>query len=71
MIHHSIAKMIVHGLLLGVLSHLILDMLNPMGIRVFYPVGPRIRLAKIRTGSKGENIVFVMCIMFCIMAVIL
>ena len=38
LIQNSIARIVIYGLLLGVLSHLILDMLNPMGIRVFYQV---------------------------------
>ena len=37
----------------GYISHLVLDMLNPSGIRPFYKHGPRIRW-KIRTGSIQE-----------------
>lgn len=42
----------------GMLSHLILDTLNPSGVMWFYPLSRiRIHLMKIRTGRKGEKIV--------------
>ena len=43
---------------LGVASHLILDMLNPTGIPLFYPFQRKIRIAKIRTSGEGENVVY-------------
>lgn len=42
----------------GVASHLFLDMLNPMGIPLFYPFSKRFRIARIRTSGEGENIVY-------------
>lgn len=42
--------------LLGIASHLLLDMLNPSGIPVLYPWKKRFRFAKIHTGGKIEKI---------------
>ncbi len=47
------------GLLVGMASHLLLDMGTKNGIKLFFPISLRIRLPlTIRTGSKGEDIVF-------------
>jgi len=47
---------------LGVISHLLLDMLNPKGIPLLYPYPKRYRLARIKCGGKGEKAVQVMLI---------
>lgn len=38
----------------GMLSHLLLDSLNPRGIKWFWPFGKYRRIMKIKTGSTGE-----------------
>lgn len=46
------------GLTLGYLSHLLLDMLNPRGVPLFYPLTKdKYKIAKIRTGEWGEYVV--------------
>lgn len=46
------------GLLVGMLSHLLLDTLNPTGIMWLWPLSKkRLRLASIRTNSLGELLV--------------
>ena len=42
------------GLNIGILSHLILDMMNPTGVPLFYPYRKMYRVCKISTGSAGE-----------------
>ena len=44
------------GFFLGAISHLVLDTLNPSGIRWLWPGKHAYSLAKIKTGSTGENI---------------
>ena len=42
----------------GIVSHLVLDLLNPGGIPVFFPFDrERHRLAHIRTGGKAEGVI--------------
>ncbi|MCK8823812.1 metal-dependent hydrolase [Fuchsiella alkaliacetigena] len=48
-----------YGLLLGYISHLLADMLNPTGIPLFFPNSRRFSFGvKITTGSWQENIFF-------------
>ncbi len=50
---------IIYGLIAGMASHLLLDMGTKNGIKLFFPISIRVRLPlAIRTGSKGEDIVF-------------
>lgn len=46
-----------YGLITGYMSHLILDMLNPEGIPLFFPIKFKISIFKIKTGGIGEYIV--------------
>ena len=46
------------GFFIGYVSHLVLDVLTPMGIRLFWPLKFRVR-GFIRSGSWVEDIVFV------------
>ena len=46
-------------LALGMLSHLLLDMLNPTGVKLFWPVGKKRHLIGMKTGGLGEQIVAV------------
>ena len=49
-----IGRYIYMGLVLGYFSHLILDMLNPDGVPVLFPLKYRLSLMKIKTGHIGE-----------------
>ena len=42
--------------LCGILSHLLLDLLNPMGIPLLYPFPKRYRLARFRSGGTADEI---------------
>lgn len=42
--------------LTGYLSHLLLDCLNPAGLRILWPAGPKIRLPLGRVGEGAENL---------------
>lgn len=44
------------GLIIGALSHIALDMLNPHGVSLFYPYKKKISILKIKTGSSLESI---------------
>lgn len=44
------------GITVGVFSHLILDMLNPKGIQLFFPLPINISIAGITTGTLGDFI---------------
>lgn len=41
----------------GMVSHLLLDWLNPMGIQWFWPLGKHWNLLSIKTGGTGERII--------------
>ena len=43
-------------IVLGCVSHIILDMLTPSGVALFYPLKKRFKIPLIRTGSKLETI---------------
>lgn len=62
----AFTSIILSGLV-GILSHLFLDMLNPEGVPLFYPfVKKRMSLAKIKTGSGGDTLVGVACLGACV-----
>ena len=44
----------VLGLNIGILSHLLLDMMNPTGVPLFYPYKKKYHVCRICTGSAGE-----------------
>jgi len=50
------------AMLIGVFSHLALDLLNPMGIPLFYPCKKKINIFSIYTGSAGETIIAILMI---------
>jgi len=53
---------IIFGLLIGIISHLIMDSITVSGVRWSYFLGkPHIK-GPIRTGGTGENIIFVIMI---------
>lgn len=43
--------------LVGMISHLVLDMCNKKGIPLLYPFPKRFHIASIKTGSAGESVV--------------
>ncbi|MCL4440430.1 MAG: metal-dependent hydrolase [Firmicutes bacterium] len=65
MLWPSIPPPISYTVAAGYLSHLAVDMFNPEGVRLFWPVGPKISLARVlpwpftfKTGSRIEKFVF-------------
>ncbi len=47
------------GILIGIASHLVLDMATKNGIKLLYPIKSRVRFPlTTRTGGKIENVVF-------------
>lgn len=58
------------GTFLGYVSHLLLDMLNPMGVPLLYPfTKEKYKIGKIYTGDKGENIVSVVLILISVLMI--
>ena len=55
---------IAWGLFLGVLSHLVLDSLNPSGVPFLYPWPKRFNLASIKTGGVGEMVLVLAAVVF-------
>lgn len=48
-----------NGLLIGMFSHLVLDMGTKSGIQLFFPISFKVKFpVTIRTGSMPENIIF-------------
>lgn len=47
------------GLIIGYLSHLLLDALNPTGVPLFYPLDYKITFANVTTGGIWEWAVFI------------
>lgn len=56
-LHESLTAYCTIWLALGMLSHLLLDMLNPSGVKLFWPVGKKRHIIGMKTGSTGERIV--------------
>ena len=57
-------RSLIIGILLGMASHLILDMGTKKGIKLFFPVKISVRFPlTIKTGSKGERVVFALLCM--------
>lgn len=56
---------VIMGIFTGVLSHLMMDMLNPTGVPLFYPFNKKkYRIAKVRTGGDSEpTALMVFCLM--------
>lgn len=49
------------GLFVGMLSHLLLDALNPSGVPLFWPYKHRYNIARLRTGQGGDFVVLFVC----------
>lgn len=58
---NSYAYPIALGFFVGAISHVLLDMLNPQGVPLLYPIpkAKRFRIAHIRTGGLIEKVTFV------------
>ncbi len=53
--------MFASGATIGYISHIILDLFNPMGVPIFYPISKhRVHIANIKTGAQ-EGIVSAVC----------
>ncbi len=58
------------GIAVGILSHLFLDMLNPSGVPLLYPIKQRFHLMNIETGSGREKRMFWLFILIVIALVV-
>lgn len=57
-------KSILLGILLGMASHILLDMGTKKGVKLFFPVSISVRLPiTTKTGSKAEKVVFMLLTM--------
>lgn len=48
---------IISGLMIGHISHIILDLFTYQGVCLFYPSKKKIKLANLKTGARGERFV--------------
>ena len=64
-IHTSgwIGQAILWGVVIGYISHLIADMMNPQGIPLFFPNQNKFNLLNINTSSFGEHIFSIIVLM--------
>lgn len=49
--------LVAAGITVGIFSHIFLDMLNPEGVQLFFPLPMKISIGSIKTGSLGDFIV--------------
>lgn len=62
-ISNPLAETFIWGMIIGVASHLFLDMLNPAGIPLFGPFKrKKINILPIKTNSWGENIIAILLV---------
>ncbi|HAS90930.1 MAG TPA: hypothetical protein DCS12_01285 [Clostridiales bacterium] len=52
----------IYPTLIGIFSHLILDILNPLGIPLLSPGSKKVNLLNIYTGSMSENVLAVIMV---------
>lgn len=58
--------------LFGYLSHLLGDLMTPMGIKLLYPLSDRrFSLNLIKVGSKGEQLVFTLSALYIVSSILL
>lgn len=56
-IKEPVFAILLQGLLIGFVSHLFMDILNPKGCPILYPISKsNIKIMNIKTGGKGENV---------------
>lgn len=58
--HFPDQSLLITACLSGVVSHLFLDMLNPAGIPLFWPMSKRTRIANIRSGGTIDSVLGVL-----------
>lgn len=51
----SFYAIIVLGLMVGHISHILLDLLTPQGVLLFYPFPWKVSIGRIKTGAFGEK----------------
>ncbi len=56
-VSREIFILMVLGLLIGHLSHMILDLLTSQGIALLYPIKRKVHLAPFKTGGKAERVI--------------
>ena len=62
--NHPMANIFIWGMMIGVFSHLFLDMLNPAGIPLFGPIKrKKVNILPIKTNSWGENVIAVILVL--------
>ncbi len=49
--------LIIMGLMIGHISHIVLDLFTNQGVCLFYPSKKKIKLANFKTGAKGERFI--------------
>ena len=52
----SFYRIIVLGLMVGHISHILLDLLTPQGVLLFYPLSWKVSIGRIKTGTFGERL---------------
>ena len=52
----------VYGFWVGYLSHLVLDMLTPLGIPIAFTYHPRLKIPLMKTGSLGERFFLILLV---------
>lgn len=72
---HSLLFLLISTILspylgIGVLTHILLDMLNPEGVRLFFPYKKKMKVPIIskfvKTGSGWETVIFALLVIGCI-----
>ena len=67
--YKSSVEMFIKGILSGMISHLILDMLTPAGIMLFFPLSThRVRILKMKSKNRDTvvSILLIVCLLFAI-----
>lgn len=62
---------IINGIAIGIASHLFLDMLNPAGIPLLWPISKRYRILSIRSGGLIDRLLAFVLWLFVLFLVIL
>lgn len=63
LIAYFIDKSTAYALAIGCLTHLFLDMLNPAGVKLFWPFGRRMHLLDLQSRSLIANIFVSACVL--------
>ncbi|MCL1949160.1 MAG: metal-dependent hydrolase [Turicibacter sp.] len=52
----SFYTIVVLGLMVGHISHILLDLLTPQGVLLFFPLPFKVSIGRIKTGALGETL---------------